>query len=364
MTARPVAVLLAGAALAAPASAPARIFGTTPINISSTPSGGQANGESGAPAISGDNRKTRLVAFYSDATNLVGGDTNGKRDIFVWSRPRGPKGLSLPRGSGSVKRVSVSSSGAQANGDSFNPSIDGSLTTRPHCVAFQSEATNLAPGDKNATADVFVRDLRSRKTYLVSQNVSGAASDPAIDGRCRKVAFVAGNRILVAPAHGGRAKQFGIGRTPNFSRDGSALTWAQGSNVMIRRNGRKSVVGVGTNPTVTDNESGKWAVSYDSGGKVLVRILRATGAPKKTIRVAGGDSHNGGITLYGATRGIVTWFQGSDYYYFNENSGNSDDIARMDDDIVEAATSARANFVAFSSGGNVWFKHLTDGEQI
>ena len=92
--------------LLAPSAASAGIFGTAPINISR---GG--DGESGGPAISGDNRKTRFAAFYSDATNLVGGDTNGKRDIFLWARPRGSKGLRLPSGSGSLKRVSVSSSG-------------------------------------------------------------------------------------------------------------------------------------------------------------------------------------------------------------------------------------------------------------
>ena len=85
--------------LGIPAGASAGIFGTNPINISGA---GDANGESGSPAISGDNRKTRYVAFYSDASNLVRGDSNGKRDIFLWARPRGRKGLTLPPGSGSL----------------------------------------------------------------------------------------------------------------------------------------------------------------------------------------------------------------------------------------------------------------------
>jgi hypothetical protein len=343
--------------LAAPASASAGIFGTNPINIAQG-----ANGDSGSPSISGDDRKTRYVAFYSDASNLVRGDTNGMRDIFVWSRPRGRKGLSLPRGSGSLQRVSVTSGGGQANGNSFNPSIDGSVTTAPHCVAFQSEASNLAAGDRDNTADVFLRDLRTRKTVLVSRNTPGAASDPAIDGRCKQVAFVSGNRIMVAPAHGGRPHQVGIGRSPNFSRDGSALTWVQGHNVMLRRFGKKSVVGPGDNPTVTDHEAGQWAVSYQTGGRVQVRVFKGSGGPRKTIRVGGG--RNGGITVYGSRRGIVTYFSGGDYFYFNEHSGNSDDLAHMRDPIDEAVTSARANFVAFSSGGGVYFKHLRDGEAI
>jgi hypothetical protein len=362
MTSRWVTPLVVGVAMAAPASASAGIFGTNPINISHTPSGGVANGESGAPAISGDNRKTRYVAFYSDASDLVHGDSNGKRDIFLWSRPHGRKGLTLPHGSGTVKRISISSSGKQANGDSFRPSVDGSVNSVPHCVAFESLASNLAAGDRDTIADIFVRDLRTQTTYLVSRGIGVAASDPSIDGSCERVAFVAGNRILVAPAHGGKAHQFGIGRTPNFSRDGSALTWAQGANVMIRRNGRKSVVGPGSAPTVTDDEGGQWAVSYQTGDRVVARVLKGTGGPRRTMHV--GYGANGGITVYGSRRGIVTYFDGSDLYYFNEHSGNSDDLAHMDDDIIATATSARANFVAFSSGGNVYFKHLVDGEAL
>ena len=71
----------------------------------------------------------------------------------------------------------MSSSGKQADSDSFNPSVDGSVSSSPHCVAFQSQATNLAAGDRDVTTDIYVRDLRSRKTFLVSRGISGAASD-------------------------------------------------------------------------------------------------------------------------------------------------------------------------------------------
>jgi hypothetical protein len=169
---RTTAALAAFIALALPTSASAGIFGTDPLNISVAPSGAPANGSSGTPAVSGDNRKTRYAAFYSDATNLVGGDTNGKRDIFVWTRPHGSQGLTLPSGAGSLQRVSVASNGAQANGNSFNPSLDGSVARSPHCVAFQSEASNLAAGDRDTTADIFVRDLRARKTTACALSLS------------------------------------------------------------------------------------------------------------------------------------------------------------------------------------------------
>src|SRR3954469_4572025 len=100
--------------LCLPAAASAGgMFGTYPLNISVAPNGAPANGSSSAPAVSGDNRKTRLAAFQSDASNLVAGDTNGATDVFVWFRPKGGQGLGLPKGSGSLQRVSVGSGGAE-----------------------------------------------------------------------------------------------------------------------------------------------------------------------------------------------------------------------------------------------------------
>jgi hypothetical protein len=46
--------------------------------------GGESNGESRYPAISGDGR---FVVYYSDGSSLVDGDTNGVRDAFVSRRP-------------------------------------------------------------------------------------------------------------------------------------------------------------------------------------------------------------------------------------------------------------------------------------
>jgi hypothetical protein len=52
-----------------------------------------------------------------------------------------------------ISRVSVSSTGVQANSDSWSPAVsdDGRL------VVFSSLASNLVPGDTNNVEDVFVR---------------------------------------------------------------------------------------------------------------------------------------------------------------------------------------------------------------
>jgi hypothetical protein len=77
--------------------------------VSTATGGGQGNGSSFVPAISADGR---YIAFYSDASNLVPDDTNGARDVFVRDLQ-----------TGETSRVSVGSSGAEANGDSFAPAL-------------------------------------------------------------------------------------------------------------------------------------------------------------------------------------------------------------------------------------------------
>jgi Tol biopolymer transport system component len=118
--------------------------------------GAQANGGSQAPAISSDGR---YVAFASNATNLVSGDTNGSPDVFLRDRV-----------AGATTRVSVGPYGVQANGGSQYPAISADGNT----VAFSSIASNLVPGDTNANADVFIRDRLATCTDRISVTSTGA----------------------------------------------------------------------------------------------------------------------------------------------------------------------------------------------
>jgi Tol biopolymer transport system component len=143
--------------------------------------GDRTNTGSNAPAISADGR---FVAFHSLDTNLVTGDTNRTADIFV-------RDLKLHR----TARVSVSSAEKQANGESL-----GGLTISPdgRFVAFTSLASNLVPGDANEITDVFLRDLRTGTTTLVSRGIGGVQGDDAsaVGGAGSGLELTRGARIL------------------------------------------------------------------------------------------------------------------------------------------------------------------------
>ena len=138
--------------------------------------GSPANDRTTNPCISADGR---WVAFASRATNLVENDTNGKSDVFVRDMLYGV-----------TTRISVSPTGIQGDRDSTSQSIsaDG------RWVAFLSGATNLVPGDVNGMADIFLRDMYTDTTTLISLSSTGIQTNstsnaPAISADGRYVAF-------------------------------------------------------------------------------------------------------------------------------------------------------------------------------
>jgi Tol biopolymer transport system component len=145
------------------------------VRVSTSSEGDQGNGPSDYPSISADGR---LVAFQSDASDLIPGDTNAVPDIFVKDRE-----------TGETTRVSVSSSGAQSNGESLAPAIsaDGRF------VAFISSARNLARGAAGQFWGVFVRDLQAGRTTSIRTSTPVSTYPepiaPSLSGDGRYVAF-------------------------------------------------------------------------------------------------------------------------------------------------------------------------------
>ena len=136
--------------------------GTTE-RISVGPAGAEANGPSLNPVISAGGR---YVAFWSDASNLVAGDTNGRSDIFVRDRQ-----------AGATELISLGPDGSQGNSESESPAISAS----GRFVAFSSLSDNWVGGPGSDFSNVFVRDRLRLRTQRVSIGLAGARPDNGSD---------------------------------------------------------------------------------------------------------------------------------------------------------------------------------------
>jgi Tol biopolymer transport system component len=163
---------------------------TTGITTSLTAASGSAaprTSFSFRPWISGDGH---FVAFDSDNPNLVAGDTNHARDVFVFDRDNG-----------TVELVSKGPGGKQANGDSQRPT----LSNDGRYVAFWSAADNLVDGDTNGVTDCFVHDRQTHTTIRVDvgpndAQANGECARPVISGDGKMVAFESAATNLEKPS--------------------------------------------------------------------------------------------------------------------------------------------------------------------
>jgi Tol biopolymer transport system component len=168
--------------LAVPASAhPPGI--TERVSVGSAGTAGDS--DSALASISGDGR---FVAFWSFASTLVPGDTNGTSDVFVRDRV-----------AGTTERVSVDSRERQSAGGDQGGVLDTNfgrpvITPDGRFVAFASSATNLVKGDRNNTVDIFLRDRVAGTTERVTMagrktEANSESSVPAISPDARFIAF-------------------------------------------------------------------------------------------------------------------------------------------------------------------------------
>jgi len=191
----------------------------------------------------------RYIAFYSDADDLAPNDTNGYRDVFVRDLVLGTNIL-----------VSVNTNGISGDGVSTDPAIaaDGRY------VAFTSSADDLIPNDANDAQDVFVRDLQSDTTTLVSVSTDGVdpgngdSFSPQISADGRYVLFHSKSSNLAAGS-------FGSGIENLFLRDLQA----------------------GTNYALTSATSGTGvnSASMTPDGSLVAFIGTATGTSGTTLYV-------------------------------------------------------------------------------
>jgi Tol biopolymer transport system component len=132
----------------------------------------------GWPAISADGRS---VMFTSYASDLVEGDENDMPDIFVWE-------------AGRIERINVSDSGEQADVHAVGP-IPRAISGDGRFVVFQSDAATLENGVQDAQLDVFVRDRHRQTTLHLSPDTErgqGFGGLPQISADGRLVTYFGG----------------------------------------------------------------------------------------------------------------------------------------------------------------------------
>src|SRR6476659_353668 len=186
----------------------------------------------------------RSVAFAA-SDGIAAGDANGLTDVYLRNRPDGVTTL-----------VSAGIGGNPANGQSGTPEIsaDGRF------VAFESDASNLVPGDTNGTGDVFLYDVEEATTTLISAGRDGGGAhgwsgSPSISADGRLVAFasdawdvaqqntfgrqvfvydrVSGTTEVVAVDDWGSPGNYGASFDPSISADGNVVAFASLSSTLV-----------------------------------------------------------------------------------------------------------------------------------
>ncbi|TPG49876.1 hypothetical protein EAH89_20285 [Roseomonas nepalensis] len=253
----------------------------TPV-LASGAAGAAGDGPSVAPSLSGDGTK---VAFESAASNLVAGDANGVSDIFV-------KDLST----GAVTLVS----GVEANGASHGPVLSADGTK----VVFQSAASNLVAGDTNGTSDLFIKDLATGTLTLVSGAggvVGNGSSDaPVLSADGTKVAFQSYASNLAAGDDNGTAdlfvKDLATGVVTLVSGAGGVVGDGYSYGAVLSADGTKVAFQSYASNLVAGDDNGTVDVFMKDLATGAITLVSGVGGA-----VAEGYSHSAAISADGTT---------------------------------------------------------------
>lgn len=285
------------------------------------------NGDSSHPVISQDRRYSTILAFESDASDLVPGDENGLKDIFMIRRAGRADNVGSAWQQGGTELVSKGLGGAPANGRSWGAAIDGGFPepgnkpTHPKCVAFLSEASNLVAGDTNGVTDAFVSRGPGRSVERVSLPGGAQGSAPvtaiSVSIDCTHFAYVTDGRLhvryrqTIPPSKRKRMKRraraaaerprdiaFNVpgASAPSFSTGQTDdLVVAGDAGVYLINDGTKRpalVAPGGRNPTYNDVKCRVVAYETGAGGHTQVAWRFLGAAPSKYSRSAASVSCN------------------------------------------------------------------------
>ncbi|MFH8406562.1 TolB family protein [Streptomyces sp. NPDC018019] len=242
--------------------------------------GTPGDGLSGSPGISADGR---YVAFYSSATNLVPGDTNGEGDVFVHDRRTG--------------RTTSPTAGAGRSPYGFGVQ-NFALSGSGRHLAFGSYRPDLVPGDTNERLDVFVHDVQKETTERVSVASDGTQGDgasgfPSISADGRRVGFTSKATHLTPAGPGFRrpppqdpmyVHDLDTGRTRAASLSSTDAVVGVSPSPRLGPDGRYAVFSAVADDVVPDDTNG----TYD----LFARDLE-TGTTRLLSRAHDGSQANG-----------------------------------------------------------------------
>jgi len=167
-----------------------RVAGTTSL-VTVDPAGNPgSDAEFPSVSLGSDGR---LIAFQSRDDQLVEGDRNLAGDVFVRDLEADTTTLVSQRAAPLPSLTGLGASVVAAGG----------LSADGRYVVFVSDADDLAAGDTNGLADVFVHDLTAGTNLLISINAAadgsgdGVSRDAVLSADGHSVAFVSGASNLV-----------------------------------------------------------------------------------------------------------------------------------------------------------------------
>jgi len=252
---------------------------TTLVSVNAAGTGG-GNGDSFFPTISANGR---FVAFESDASDLVAGDINGNKDVFLRDLKAGTTTL-----------VSVNAAGT---GGGDGDSIATSISANGRFVAFRSVAGDLVADDGNGASDVFVRDARAGTTTLVSVNLAGTGSSGGdsyfakISASGRFVAFEGDAGNLVANDVNGLSDVF----VRDLKKRTTTLASVNGSGTGVGNGGSfaSSISPNGRFVSMTSHASNLVTPDGNGAADVFVRDMKAGTTTLVSVNDLGTGTANG-----------------------------------------------------------------------
>lgn len=281
-----------------------RLAGVTTL-VSHGFAGGAADGASADPVLSGDGA---VVAFDSTAENLVAGDRNAARDVFV-----------VDTATGLVSLASVTSGGVAGSADSAFPALspDGGF------VAFASASPELVPGrDLDGTfGDVYLRDRAAGTTTLVSGDTLGNTGDGPSGGPGMQAVSLRGARVAfttrASSLHGGLPA--GVSQvlvrdiaTGTFTLASAAASGAPGDadslGCSVSSDGRfVAFVSLATNLDPSGQPApGVYVRDLQAGRTARVDPSPSAGGPSPTLGAAPVIAPDGSVVAWTALAGAVS----------------------------------------------------------